>query len=86
MFFVHRKVKNNRQSILADRPLTIFKGTTTKISSRFFSPPPGPVKSIEVKTAEDQENVKSNPSIKRNLNPMTISKFNKKIKTSKRLS
>jgi hypothetical protein len=40
-FFVHRKVKNTRQSILADRPLTIFKANTRKDSVfRFFSPPP----------------------------------------------
>ena len=33
------KVKNNRQSILADRPLTIFKANTGKDSSfRFMSP------------------------------------------------
>lgn len=31
-FFVHRKVKNTRQSILADRPLTIFKANTRKDS------------------------------------------------------
>lgn len=41
LFFVHRKVKNSRSSILADRPLTIFKNNSkTEPQSRFFSPPP----------------------------------------------
>lgn len=40
-FFVHRRVKNDRKSILANRPLTIFKTNTRKDSVfRFFSPPP----------------------------------------------
>ena len=44
-FFVHKKTKNSRQSILADRPLTIFKNNTKRDSMfRFFSPPP-PTKS-----------------------------------------
>lgn len=41
LFFVHRKVKNSRSSILADRPLTIFKNSTKiEQKSRFFSPAP----------------------------------------------
>lgn len=40
-FFVHKRTKNSRQSILADRPLTIFKNNTKRESMfRFFSPPP----------------------------------------------
>ena len=80
MFFVHRKVKNNRQSILADRPLTIFKAATQKEPSRFFSPPPTSNKLIEMKPNENQSNIKSNTSIKRKLNPMSISKFAKSKK------
>jgi hypothetical protein len=41
-FFVHKKVKNSRMSILADRPLTIFKNQTNVESqfNRLISPQP----------------------------------------------
>lgn len=59
------KVRNNRQSILADRPLTIFKANTRKESVfRFFSPPPMPIKKLnEKQSTEKALNVMSNKSI-----------------------
>ena len=43
LFFVHKKVKNSRMSILADRPLTLFKNQTNVVDSQFnrlISPQP----------------------------------------------
>ena len=78
-FFVHKRVKNNRQSILADRPLTIFKANTRKESIfRFFSPPPTVPKMFKKEELENAENVKSNSSIKRKLDHTSLSKFKKK--------
>lgn len=52
-FFIHKRVKNNRQSILADRPLTIFKANTRKDSgSRFFSPQPNTPSKFTIKSPD----------------------------------
>jgi hypothetical protein len=70
-FFVHKKVKNNRSSILADRPLEFLKTNTKKDSIfRFFSPPPPMSKKIEQKTEDDASmpQIKSNRTVNRNKN------------------
>lgn len=61
-FFIHKRVKNSRQSILADRPLTIFKSATknNKQTSRFFSPAAMKSKRLEqLKLNESQAHLNS---------------------------
>jgi len=78
-FFVHRKVKNTRQSILADRPLTIFKANTNKDGSvRFFSPPPMVPKKLVRVDSETNISKKSIPTV-------PVKPLNAKIKLKKRI-
>lgn len=75
-------MKNNRKSILADRPLTIFKGVTKKDSRRFFSPAPTSTKNILIKAVDTEDHSKINKSARKKLNPMSLSKLVRKKKDS----